>query len=126
MTRGHTVTTREPTEKDTTTPTQLLDDYAATSDRYDEIAPKAFAAIRAVIALHRQAERNARADLPGGQCPFCYMGEPTRVMHSFVVDGETHQVHTHTTRAKRCQNCLQPWPCATLQAISDALQGVAD
>jgi len=102
------------------TPTQLLDDYAATSDRYDEIARRRSAAIRAVISLHRQG-RNARADHRRPMSLLLTWVNPPR--HAlFVVDGETHQCSHHTTRASGAKTAFSPG-VRHLQAISDALQG---
>lgn len=115
-------------------PVAVLDGYVARtygewSDRLDEIAPEAFAALRAVLAIHRPLEFNRAVD-SASRCIYCHLGAPTRVTVSTnFVTGVSYDVHTHKPTERLCAGCHldtgEPveWPCPTVRSIVDALEG---
>lgn len=118
-----------------TDPRALLDAYAAEEiwGGYDakfpreEEAPKAFAALRAVLDRHQPEPARANAARVGGLCILCSLyglGKPTRVV---VENGR--EWHEHPSDSPTCTECCAdendtagvPWPCPTVQDITAAL-----
>lgn len=109
----------------------LLERYAALrsdedSPTYGETAPAAFAALQAVLNLHKPATLMGPAYLPDGNCLHCHLGEPVHITPP--ADGESHPIHTHEARgstsrdSKACGACEEDWPCPTIHAVGSALE----
>lgn len=119
---GHTVTD----------PRALLDAYEYDNAANDDHAPKAFAALRAVLDLHKPRDLNVRASRVGGTCPRCLeLGKPLRITLSGGPGLETHEIHEHPDPEPKCFECVDansydepvaaPWPCRTVQEMAAAL-----
>lgn len=109
-------------------PRELLDAYASEFRYYlpmsplspegargpaksrEDVAPKAFAALRAVLDLH-----------PAGYAE----GEPEYGYHWQTAQPSGHMVEVRNAEPNKpyyCERCQEFWPCETAQAITAALE----
>jgi hypothetical protein len=136
-------------------PRELLDTYAAQARYYvplsalspegrkgpsrsrEDVAPAAFAALRAVLDLHKPEPLTGFVD-ENGTCSYCKHGEPARRFErEFLVSGGTVKLpmHEHPDPNPHCAECCVvdesepeplaaavPWPCRTVQAVTAALE----
>lgn len=120
---------------------EALDAYAATvsyegdhaSWTIEQDAPKAFAALRAVLDLHPPSTLTAGV-LPDrfgpGRCCFCHLGAPTREYRDKPWPQHPElDMHEHADPHPWCPACAgpeqetsEPWPCPTVRAITTALE----
>jgi len=119
-----------------TDPRVLLDNYGRRTLRGvpNEVrAPKAFAALRAVLDLHPPSTLTAGV-LPErfgpGRCAFCHLGAPIREYRDRPWPEKPElDMHEHTDLHPWCFACAGPeeetsqsWPCPTVRAITTALE----